>query len=126
MDMQTPFARITGLGSARKGTEHFWFQRLTALANVPLSLFLLWFVIRLAGADKAEMMGTVSNPLVAGLLVLAIISITWHMRLGLQVVIEDYIHGEALKLALIIFNLFFTFGIAVVSVVSILMLAFGG
>ncbi|MCB9992413.1 MAG: succinate dehydrogenase, hydrophobic membrane anchor protein [Hyphomicrobiaceae bacterium] len=126
MDMQTPFARITGLGSAKKGTDHFWFQRLTALANVPLSLFLVWFVIRLAGADKAEMMATVANPLVAGLLVLTVISFTWHMRLGVQVVIEDYVQGEAAKLVLIILNAFFSFAIGAISVVSILMLAFGG
>lgn len=123
---KTPFARITGLGSAKSGTEHFWHQRLTAIANIPLTLFLLWFVIALAGSERADMVAMVSNPIVATLLVLTLISVTWHMRLGVQVVIEDYVHAEGVKVALIIANSFFTFLIAALSIVSVLMLAFGG
>lgn len=124
--MKTPFARISGLGSAKSGTDHFWHQRLTALANVPLMIFLVWFVIRLAGADQTEMMNVVANPIVASLLVLTLVSVTWHMRLGLQVVIEDYIHGEGAKLILILFNIFFSVALAAIGIVSVLLLAFGG
>lgn len=125
-EMQTPLNRVINLGSAKEGTEHFWHQRLTALANVPLSLFLIWVIISLGGASRASMVETMSNPLVAGLMVLAIVSITWHMRLGMQVIIEDYVHSEGLKLLAVIANVFFALLVAGLSIVSVLLLAFGG
>jgi len=126
MSMRTPLGTVLGLGSAKDGTTHFWHQRLTALANVPLSLFLVWFITRVGGLDRAEMIVVLGNPVVAGLMILSIFSIAWHMRLGLQVVIEDYVHGEATKiLSLVIVN-FFSIGVAVLSVVSVLKLSFGG
>lgn len=125
-EMQTPLNRVMNLGSAKEGTEHFWHQRLTALANVPLSLFLIWVVLNLGGASRASMVEMMSNPLVAGLMVLTIISITWHMRLGMQVVIEDYVHSEGLKLLAVIANVFFALLVAGLSIVSVLLLAFGG
>ena len=124
--MRTTFGRVTGLGSAKEGTQHFWHQRLTALANVPLSLFLIWLVLNLAGAGRAEMAGLIGNPLVAGLLVLTIVSVTWHMRLGMQVIIEDYVHAEGPKLLAVIANVFFALAVAGLAIVSVLMLAFGG
>lgn len=126
MSMRTPLSRVTGLGSAKEGTGHFWNQRLTALANVPLSLFLVWLVISLMGADQATIMAAFSNPIVSGLMILTILSITWHMRLGMQVVIEDYVHSEGAKLLCVIGNSFFSFAIAALAVVSVLMLGFGG
>ncbi|UJQ93664.1 succinate dehydrogenase, hydrophobic membrane anchor protein [Mariluticola halotolerans] len=125
MNMRTPLSIVTGLGSSREGTIHFWHQRLTALANVPLTLFLVWFIIRVAGLDQAGMMEVMSNPLIAGLLILAMISMTWHMRLGLQIIIEDYVHTEGRKIALLAANNLFATGIAGLCIVSILKLSFG-
>ncbi len=125
MNMRTPLSIVTGLGSSREGTMHFWHQRLTALANVPLTLFLVWFIIRVAGLDQAGMMEVMSNPLIAGLLILAMISMTWHMRLGLQIIIEDYVHTEGRKIALLAANNLFATGIAGLCIVSILKLSFG-
>lgn len=126
MDMRTPYAKITGKGSTKSGTGHFWQQRLTALANVPLTLFLVWLVTQLAGSDRAGMVEMVSNPLVSGLIVLTILSVAWHMKLGMQVVIEDYIHAEGLKIYLIIANSFFALALAGLSIVAVLKLSFGG
>jgi len=126
MSMRTPLSIVTGLGSAKDGTTHFWHQRLTALANVPLTLFLVWLVIRLAGTDRAEMVLVLGNPLIAGFLILTILSVTWHMRLGVQVVIEDYVHTEGMKVLLVVANNFFSVGVAVLCVVSALRLSFGG
>ena len=126
MNMRTPLSTVTGLGSAKEGTTHFWQQRLTAVANVPLSLFLIWFVIRVGGLGRGEIALVLGNPLIAGLLILAICSIAWHMRLGMQVIIEDYVHGEGRKIMLLIANNFFSFGAAALSIVAILKLSFGG
>ena len=124
--MRTPFAIISGKGSIKGGTTHFWHQRLSALANIPLTLFLVWLVARLAGAQRTEMIDVVSNPLIAGGLVLAIIAIFWHMALGMQVVIEDYVHSKGMKIFLLIANKFFAFAIGALSMIAVLMLGFGG
>lgn len=126
MSMRTPLSTVTQLGSAKEGTTHFWQQRLTALANVPLTLFLVWFIIRVAGMERAEMVLVLGNPVVAGLLVLTLGSISWHMRLGLQVVIEDYVHGEGPKILWVVANNFFSISVAVLSIISVLKLSFGG
>lgn len=125
MSMQTPLRIVTGLGASGEGTIDFWRQRLTALANVPLTLFLVWFIIRVAGQDQAGMMAVMSNPLVAGALVLSIISMTWHMRIGVQIVIEDYVHTEGRKIACLAANNLFAAGVAGLCIVSILKLSFG-
>ncbi len=126
MSFRTPLSRVTGLGSAKEGTEHFWVQRMTAVANVPLMLFFVWLVISLIGADRAQMFETFANPVIAALTILMIVSASIHMRLGLQTVIEDYVHGEGLKISLVLLNNFFSYGVAAVAVVSLLKLSFGG
>ncbi len=126
MDMRTPYAKVTGKGSVRDGTGHFWQQRLTALANVPLTFFLVWLVTKLAGSDRAGMVELLANPLVSGLIVLTILSVVWHMKLGMQVVIEDYVHAEGLKIYLFIANSFFALTLAGLSIVAVLKLSFGG
>lgn len=125
-DMRTPLGKVRGLGSAREGTEHFWRQRLTAVANIPLMLFFVGLLIALNGADFATVRSSLANPFVSLVMALMLISGLYHMRLGMQVVIEDYIHGELLKVTLIMLNTFFTVAVGVASLFALLKLAFGG
>ncbi len=123
--MKTPLGRVRGLGSAKSGTEHFWMQRVTAIANVPLVIFLIIFIVSHLGAPRADMLASIGNPLVAIPLVLATVSILWHMRLGLQTVIEDYAQGSAAKLISLLINNFVTAGLGVAALYAILKMSFG-
>jgi succinate dehydrogenase / fumarate reductase, membrane anchor subunit len=123
--MRTEKSKVSGLGSARSGTDHFFRQRVTALANVPLAIAFIIIIAGLQGADHARMLSVMSHPLVAILLLLFVVSGIVHMRLGMQVIIEDYVHGEGTKIALLIANTFFAIGIGTASVFSILKMAFG-
>ncbi|RJG43450.1 MULTISPECIES: succinate dehydrogenase, hydrophobic membrane anchor protein [unclassified Mesorhizobium] len=125
-DMRTPLKKVRGLGSAREGTEHFWRQRLTAIANIPLTLFFIGLLVSLNGASYAEVRAVLANPFVALILAMFLISGLYHMRLGMQVIIEDYVHGEGGKLALIVLNTFFTIAVGVASLFALLKIAFGG
>lgn len=125
-DMRTPLGKVRGLGSAREGTGHFWHQRLTAIANIPLTLFFVGLLISLNGASYAQTRAVLSSPFVALPLILMLISALYHMRLGMQVIIEDYVHAEGAKLALLILNTFFTVAVGGVAGFSLLKLAFGG
>ena len=125
-DMRTPLAKVRGLGSAREGTGLFWRQRLTGIALVPLTLFFVGFLICVNGADYATVRSALGHPLVALVFAVMLISGLIHMRLGMQVIIEDYIHGEGSKLTLFILNTFFTIAVGVVSVFALAKLSFGG
>ena len=125
MSMRTPLGMVRGLGSARDGTHHWWMQRVTAISNIPLIIFLIAFVISHLGASRAEMVASVANPFVAILLALTMISVLWHMRLGLQVVIEDYVHGHGTKLAALLANSFFTAALGIAALYAILKMSFG-
>lgn len=123
--MRTPLGLVRGLGSARSGTEHFWMQRLTAVANVPLSLFVVGLIISTAGANYASVKATLGSPLVAIPLLLFVISATYHMRLGMQMIIEDYVPAEGTKVVLLLLNTFFAFAVGLGCVFAILKLSFG-
>src|SRR5215204_4902544 len=99
MSLRTPLARVRGLGSAKEGTEHFWRQRLTAVANIVLVSYLIVLLARYAGADFATVKTVLSRPYNSVALLLLIMSATIHMRLGMQSIIEDYVHSEGRKVA---------------------------
>ena len=124
-EMRTPLGRVRGLGSAKTGTEDFWHQRLTAMANIPLVIAGVVVVISLVGRNHAAAAQILGSPLIAILMLLFIISVTYHMRIGMQVIIEDYVHEETSKIALIVLNTFYTIAVALVSAFAILKLSFG-
>jgi len=123
--MRTPLKKARNLGSAKEGADHFWKQRVTGVANLFLAIFLVWLVASLAGADHAAVRQALANPLVALGLLALIVSGTVHMRLGMQVIIEDYVHGEGTKIVLLMLNTFFAAAIALASIFAILKLSFG-
>jgi len=123
--LRTPLGRVRGLGSAREGTSHFWRQRLTAVANIPLILFFIGLIVSLNGATYAEVRQTLANPFVALLTVFVLGSALFHMKLGMQSIIEDYIHGEGLKIALVMLNIFFPIVIGATCVFALLKISFG-
>ena len=123
--LRTPLARVRGLGSARSGTEHFWRQRLTAVANIPLTIAFVLIVVSLLGRNHAAAQQILGSPLVAIVILLFIGSVTYHMRIGMQVVIEDYVHGEITKLSLLMLNTFFTVVVGLAAAYAIFKLSFG-
>lgn len=124
-DFRTEAKRVRGLGSAKDGTEHFWRQRLTAIANIPLLLFFVGFIVSLNGASHEEVIAAVSHPLTAVMLIAVIGSAFLHMKLGMQVVIEDYIHGEGAKVMMLFLNSAFAYGSGLIAVFAILKISFG-
>lgn len=123
--MRTPLKNARYLGSAKEGADHFWKQRVTAVANLVLVLFLVWFIASLAGAGQQAVKQAMGHPLVAIAFSALIISGTIHMRLGMQTIIEDYVHSEGSKVVLLMLNTFFAAAIALASLFSILKLSFG-
>ncbi len=125
MAMRTPLKNVRHLGSAKEGADHFWKQRVTGVANLVLGIFLVYLIVSLVGADHATVKRTLGSPLVALPLVLLVISSAIHMRLGMQVIIEDYVHGEFRKVMLLMLNSFFAIIVATASIFAILKLSFG-
>jgi succinate dehydrogenase / fumarate reductase membrane anchor subunit len=125
-DLRTPLARARGLGSAREGVKHWWAQRLTAIALIPLVVWFAISLVMLSGADYDIARAWIGSPLVMVLLILTIVIGLHHGQLGLQVVIEDYVHGDGWKLALIVAVRFVAVIFGLAAVVAILRIGFGG
>jgi len=123
--MRSPLGRAVGLGSAKEGVEHWWLQRITAVALVPLGLWFVIAIIRLLGADVDDVRNWVGNPLPAILLVLLLIATFYHAALGLQVVIEDYVHAELTKLGLLVVVRLACFALAVAGIFAVVSMAVG-
>ncbi len=124
MSLRTPLARARGLGSAKHGVGHFWLQRATAVILVPLTIWFVWAIARYTGAEYYEVKAFFANPINASLMLIFVLTGLYHMTLGVQVIIEDYIHREATKLALFVLNQFAALALAVVCTLAILRLAF--
>jgi succinate dehydrogenase / fumarate reductase membrane anchor subunit len=123
--MRSPLGRAVGLGSAKEGVEHWWLQRVTAVALVPLTLWFVVAFVRISGADIDAVRDWVGRPLPAILLVLLLIATFWHASLGLQVVIEDYVHADLAKLGLLIVVRLGCFALTVAGILAVLSMAVG-
>jgi succinate dehydrogenase membrane anchor subunit len=123
--MRTPIGRVRGLGAAHAGTSDFFRQRLTALAMLLLFIPALIVIMMLLGRNHAGAAQILGSPLVAIIMMLFIVASTWHMKLGMQVVIEDYVHDEKLKLVAVIANIFFSAAVGLASIYAIIKLSSG-
>ncbi len=126
MSMRSPLGRVRGLGSAREGVGHWWAQRMTALALVPLALWFVAALVGLTGADHAAAREWIASPVPAALLVLLVVASFYHGALGLQVVIEDYVHHEGAKLAALIAVGGLSLLLGLAGVLAVLTVLFGG
>ena len=122
-DLQTPLKRVRGLGSAKDGTHHFIVQRITALALIPLSIWFVWLALALVHADFAQARSIVHHPFAAVWLAAFVIAAFWHAQLGMQVVIEDYVHTRWLEVTAQLAVKFFCFAAALTCVLAIARMA---
>jgi succinate dehydrogenase membrane anchor subunit len=123
--MRTPLGRVRNLGAAHSGTSDFWRQRLTAVAMTLLMIPVLVIIMMLLGSNQAGAKQVLGSLPVAIIMLLFIVASAWHMKIGMQVVIEDYVHHEKLKLASIMLNNFFAAAVALASIYAILQLSSG-
>ncbi|MGZ3339024.1 MAG: succinate dehydrogenase, hydrophobic membrane anchor protein [Reyranella sp.] len=124
-DLRTPLARARGLGSAREGVHHWWAQRLTAIALIPLVVWFAISLVMMSGADYGAVRAWIGSPVVMVLLILTIAIGLHHGQLGLQVVIEDYVHGDGSKLALIVAVRFVAVLFGLAAIVAVLRIGLG-
>lgn len=126
MSLRSPLGRVRGLGAAKEGVSHWWAQRLTALALVPITVWFVASLVAMAGADYYAVRDWIGSPVVAGLMVLLIVATFHHTVIGLQVVIEDYVHNEAAKLAGIVLVKAASIALGLTAVLAVLSLLFEG
>jgi succinate dehydrogenase / fumarate reductase, membrane anchor subunit len=125
-DLRSPLNRARGLGSAKDGLHHWWAQRLTALALIPLVIWFAISLVMLSGADYGTVRAWIASPVAMVLLILTIVIGLHHGQLGMQVVIEDYVHNDGVKLALIVAVRFIAVLFGLAAVVAIMRIGFGG
>jgi succinate dehydrogenase / fumarate reductase membrane anchor subunit len=125
LHMRTPMRRVRGLGAAHSGTGHFWHQRVTSVAGIPLTIAVLIIIIALMGRSHAAVVQILGSPLVAITMLLFIINTAYHMWIGMQEIILDYVHEDKLKLLSLMANTFFVFTVSFASAYAILKLSFG-
>jgi succinate dehydrogenase / fumarate reductase, membrane anchor subunit len=123
--MRTPLSRVRFLGASHSGTTDFWYQRVTAVAMTLLIIPVLVVVMMLLGRNQAGAAQILGSLPIAVILLLFIVASTWHMKIGMQVVIEDYVHNEKLKLVSVMANNFFSFAVALAAIYAILKLSSG-
>ncbi|BBE73576.1 succinate dehydrogenase, hydrophobic membrane anchor protein [Oharaeibacter diazotrophicus] len=123
--MRTPLGKVRGLGSAKSGTEHFWRQRVTAAANLILTAVFVVVVIALQAGTYADVRAALANPVLNVLTIGMVVSIVWHMKIGMQVIVEDYVHTDNLKILALVANTFFCGLVGLASVVALVKIGFG-
>ena len=121
--MKTPLGKVRGLGAARSGTEHFWLSRVTSIAEIPLEIAAIVIVVMLIGAEYNDAVAIIGSPVTAVILLLWLLNATIHMRLGMQVIVEDYVHAELPKLVLLMANTFFAVATGLAGAYAILKLS---
>ena len=126
MSLQSPLGRARGLGSAKEGVAHWWWQRLTAIALAPLSIWFVWLVLSLLHADFETIHSTLSRPLVAILLMSFMVSLYYHGALGLQTIVEDYVHARGMEITMLVVVKFSAFLFAITSLLAIARIALAG
>ena len=123
--MQTHLGKVRGLGSAKSGAHHWWMQRVTAVALVPLMVWFISSFVALIGADHATVVEWMKNPFTTAFLVALVTTMFYHLQLGVQVIVEDYIHATGMKLFIMLSVKFLTIVMGLISVISILKISFG-
>lgn len=126
MSMETPLSRVRGLGSAKSGARHWWLERLTSVSTLILFVWFIVSLLRLPSLDHDIVTNWLATPLVAVPMLLLIVSTFWHLKLGLQVVVEDYVHEDGLRLFSITLLNFFAIALGALAFFSVLKIAFGG
>lgn len=125
MSLRTPLGRVRGLGSAKEGTHHWWAQRLTALALIPLTFWLVYSIVCMSTLDYMAAIGWLQSPMTSSLLILFVIALFYHAQLGMQVVIEDYVACEVLKITSVILLKFIIWFTGLASIMAILKVFLG-
>jgi succinate dehydrogenase / fumarate reductase membrane anchor subunit len=123
--MATPLKRVRGLGAAHRGTDTFWRQRVTAFANIPLTIFLILAVVSHIGSSYDDVRAYLAHPIVALVMLALIVSAAIHLRIGLKEIIEDYVHAEGLKVLAILIATFFAYGVALAALFAIVKISLG-
>ena len=126
MALRSDLGRVRGLGSSKNGTSHWWAQRVTAVALIPLSIWFVFSVIHLVGIDRVGLKTWLNAPGSFVLMALFSIALFYHMQLGVQVVIEDYVHNEKNKVVLLVFNKLLAVFLVVSNITALMKIAFGG
>jgi succinate dehydrogenase / fumarate reductase membrane anchor subunit len=124
--MATPLAQARGLGAAHKGPGTFWRQRVTAIANIPLVLFLIFSILLHIGSSYSQIHAYLARPLVAVLMLGLVLSATIHLRIGLKEIIEDYVHNDAARLVALLLASFFSIGVGLAAALALVKISLGG